>query len=276
MLAKQRRGKATARIDPAALQAPHNAQRVAEILRAVPEVDWSVNVNDHAALVVDHLFQSLVDAFPLQKRRMRASFLSQAAGDLHAQVARWRHALRNRVVALRIARLRCAFCTWRDPTALFTDLFCGRWLSRLHTVIAVFAESIRDGGKALRQQCRRDKRAHLDGLADEVQASRPGEVHTALKRLLRPRKFRRSGQDPLPSLKKRNGQMCVSHAELTEEWRSHFADLEGGQITSVEELVRGCIAVQDQAPSARQPASGRATRPRAIGSALPQCESAEG
>ena len=247
VFAESRRGKPAARIDPAAIQEPRNAERITAILNSIPEVDWSVNVNDHASTVVEHLFQSLVAAFPLKQRRMRASFLSQEAGDLHAEVARWRHALRNRVTALRVARLRCALQAWRDTALAFNDLFCGRWLSRLQTVIAVIAERIRDCGKALRQQCRRDKRLHLDGLADDVQTAQTGEVHIALKRLLRPRKFRRAGQDPLPRLKKSNGQICASHSELTETWRTHFADLEGGQITSVEELVSGCLAVQEHA-----------------------------
>ncbi|CAE7900019.1 unnamed protein product, partial [Symbiodinium necroappetens] len=246
MFATPRHDKKAVRIDPVAIQAPQNADRIAEILSAVPAVDWSTNVNDHAALVVDHLFDSLAKAFPLQNRRMRASFLSTAAGDLHAEAARWRHALRNRVAALKIARLRCAFRAWTEPAVTFAGLFCGRWLSHLRAVIAVLVDRIRETGKALRQQCRRDKRAHLDGLADEVQASRQGEVHTALKRLLRPRKFRRVGQDPLPRLKKRSGQLCASHSELTEEWRTHFADLEGGQLTSVEDLVGGCLAIQSQ------------------------------
>ena len=218
-------------------------------MAAAPEVAWGTNVNDHAAVVVDHLYQSLADAFPLQRRRMRASFLSRDSGVLHGEVAQWRHALRDRVAALRLARLRCVLRAWREPGTSYLDLFSGHWLFTLRAVISAIVERIRDVGKALRQQCRRDKRAHLDTLADGVQAAPQGEMHIALKRLLRPRKFRRQGPDPLPRLKKRNGHLCASHAEMTEEWRAHFADLEGGQVTSPAELVQGCLLVQQQAPA---------------------------
>ena len=65
VFAELRRGKSAARIDPAALQEPRNADRIIAILNSIPEVDWSVNVNDHASTVVEHLFQSLVAAFSI-------------------------------------------------------------------------------------------------------------------------------------------------------------------------------------------------------------------
>ena len=100
------------RIDAAALLDPANGPAVEDILRQAPEIPWGVNVNDHAALLSEYLYQGLSQAFPLKARRMRLSFLSDRTGELHAIVSNLRHALRGRVFALRFARLRCAFRAW--------------------------------------------------------------------------------------------------------------------------------------------------------------------
>ncbi|CAE6954209.1 unnamed protein product, partial [Symbiodinium sp. CCMP2456] len=94
-----------------------------------------------------------------------------------------------------------------------------------------------------------DKRAHIDQLADDVQAADKGDVHVALKRLLRPRKFRRQGPDPLPKLKRTDGSLCTTPAEIIQAWRSHFASLEGGREVSADQLVQDCLEFQRQQPA---------------------------
>ena len=75
------------RIDAAALLDPANGPAVEDILRQAPEIPWGVNVNDHAALLSEYLYQGLSQAFPLKARRMRLSFLSDRTGELHAIVS---------------------------------------------------------------------------------------------------------------------------------------------------------------------------------------------
>ncbi|CAE7233488.1 unnamed protein product [Symbiodinium sp. CCMP2592] len=245
-LQRRRGGKKAKRIDPVALKDPRNAERIDSILRDAPQVEWSANVNDHAAVVVEYLFGALSSNFPLANRRMRKSFLSAEAGTLHAAVAHLRYALRNRSAALRLARLRCAFLAWRGSDC-FPDLFFGEWASHLQLVISALASRLADAGQALKRICRRDKRLHIDSLADQVQQAPDGEVHVALRRMLRPKKFRRSGHDPLPRLRNSEGGFCASQAEITAEWRSHFAALEGGRAVSLDELVHAVVQGQAQA-----------------------------
>ncbi|OLP77728.1 hypothetical protein AK812_SmicGene42181 [Symbiodinium microadriaticum] len=232
------------RIDPAALAEPSNQERIERILSSAPGIDWNVSVHDHAALLAEYLYCQLADAFPLQKRRLRKSFLSEEAGRLHADLAGLRHALRYRLETLRLTRLRCVWAVWTKAHDCFDVLFSGRWLKQLKWVIAFLIEQVGQLGRDLRRMCRRDKRTHVDSLADMVQDANAGEVHVAVKRLLRPKKFRRQGMLPLPRLRKQDGSFCVSHQEVTSEWRRHFADLEGGAATTPDELLSGCLESQ--------------------------------
>ena len=52
------------RIDAAALLDPANGPAVEDILRQAPEIPWGVNVNGHAALLSEYLYQGLSQAFP--------------------------------------------------------------------------------------------------------------------------------------------------------------------------------------------------------------------
>ena len=49
---------------------------------------------------------------------------------------------------------------------------------------------------------------------------------------------------PLPRLRKQDGQLCASHQEITEEWRRHFAELEGGSPTTPDALLAECLTAQ--------------------------------
>ena len=99
-----------------ALLDPENEDAIRGVIRSVPQLAWSTNVNEHAAVISEHLHQQLSALFPLQARRMRSSFLSEESAAVHQEIATLRHALRNRIAALTLARLRCAWIVWRDST----------------------------------------------------------------------------------------------------------------------------------------------------------------
>ena len=148
------------------------------------------------------------------------------------------------MLALRHAQLRCAFQAWRSVHTTFEDIFFCPWLGHLRQVIAFLSGRLSYAGKQLRCSCRRDKRAQLERLADRLEAAPTGEVHVELKRLLRPRKFRRKGPAPLPRLKRADGTLCTSQAEIELTWRDHFAALEGGAPVSLDEFVVQGLAEQ--------------------------------
>ncbi|CAE7738079.1 unnamed protein product, partial [Symbiodinium microadriaticum] len=157
------RQRRAGRIDVQAILVPQNAAAVQDAIHQVPFVHWEVNVNDHAALVVDSMYRVLHDRFPL---------------------------------------------------------------------------------KEIRRACRADRNAYLAQLADEVEVSPASQVHVAVRKLLKPRRYQ--GFQPLPRLKRPDGSFCTTQDEVDVEWRRHFGSLEGGSAVPPTALVKDCLTRQSE------------------------------
>ena len=231
------------RIDTNALLAPANEHRILEVLQGIPQVDWHTNVNDHAAVLVNSVYGRLQEMFPLKARRMSKGYLTQETALTHQCLANLRHAMRWRCHALRLAVIRCAFLAWRGHAG-FSSLFQGKWLHSLRCSIAAASMKLQALGKQVRKQCRQDRNAYLSGLAEQANGPDPGQAHVAVRKLLRPRKFRGQGPQPLPTLRTPSGALCETPEEVSAEWRRHFASLEGGAVIAPEALISECLARQ--------------------------------
>ena len=148
---------------------------------------------------------------------------------------------------------------------------------------------LRRFGGQLRQHCRADRAAHFEALASDLSAAGPQELHQQVRRVLKPKRYRRPGVDPLPMLVKADGHVCETFEESLSVWRDHFAALEDGVTIEVSDLVRQCrtrqqafegtdsVAVQD-VPSLRQfeqairaSTPGKAAGPDLIPTTLLRC-----
>ncbi|CAE7540367.1 unnamed protein product [Symbiodinium sp. CCMP2592] len=190
-------------------------------------MDWrrcKVSARVEAAISAGH---AVLDH--LAARRLKAAFLSADAAEIHQAVSVLRHDLRNRLTGLRLARLRCAWIAWRGGPA-FETLFSGPWLGQLRLSIGLFTMRIGVLGRVLRRRCRLDKRLYLEALADEVDGSAGAQAQCALK--------------------KADGTMCQSESEVIEQWRQHFANMEGGRVVQPDTLATSCLARQRSIPPA--------------------------
>ena len=242
--ARGRSAPRATRIDPKAILDPANAQTICSLLREAPRPAWGTDVSEHAAAVVDHLYHGLAGLFPMAKKQMRASFFTDTTAALHRAVAGLRRSVRSRNAALRLTRLRCVWLAWRSSQQPFSGFFAGRWLWRLRATLGRDCMLLRRFGLRLREACRQDKAAHMVALSEEIGQAPSQEVHRAVQRVLKPRKFRRASNDPLPALERPDGSLCLTAAEVIATWHEHFSALEGGVETSAEKLVRCCQASQ--------------------------------
>ena len=69
-------------------------------------------------------------------------------------------------------------------------------------------------------------------------------MHLQVKRVLKPKRYRRSEPAPLPMLRRKDGTVCATLAETLDAWRSHFAGLEDGIVSSPRDLVSACCSRQ--------------------------------
>ncbi|CAE7275135.1 unc-89 [Symbiodinium sp. CCMP2456] len=237
---KTHRARHPVRIDARAVADPAHRDTVSRIIRGAPKPSWQVDVSEHAARVVDYLYCQLSRAFPVRRRRLRASHLSSDAQALHGLVATLRHNIRTHKTALQWALLRCVLSVWKGGCGSFAAVFSGRWLWQLQHRFALSCMLLHRTGRALRRQCRVDRAEFFTSVADDIARSSPGELHSTVKRVLRPKKFRRSSADPLPLLYREDGTICSTDTQVLEAWREHFSALEDGQTASVESLVQSC------------------------------------
>ena len=234
------RVKRATRIDVQALSQPENAPLVSSIIRGAPHPPWEMDASEHAAVVVDHLYTQLAAQFPARSKGLRESYFSEQTQELHRAVATLRHSIRSRKTALLWTRLRCAFLAWTSPSTTFCDLYGGRWLWELRHRLALSCLLLHRASQDLRRHCRADRAAFFAGVADEV-ATRPASgLHHAVKRVMRPKRFRRSSADPLPLLYDSQGRICRTMAESQDAWRNHFGALEDGIAVDAEALVESC------------------------------------
>ncbi|CAE6916088.1 unnamed protein product [Symbiodinium sp. CCMP2592] len=232
------------RLDARAIGDPANQAAVASIICSAPRPGWDRDVSEHAAELVEHLYTGLVSQFPLQKRPLRVPYFSDATIALHRAVAMLRHAVRTRRLALRQTYLRCVLISWRVAAPPFEDVFQGEWLWQLQLRLASNCLMLHRLGLQLKEGCKADKAAHLSQLAEELASAPSRELHLAVQRVLKPKKFRRTAADPLPVLEKADGTRCSSSREIMDTWREHFSALEGGQRITPAELVSRCRATQ--------------------------------
>ena len=242
------------RIDAAAIRDPVNAPRISEIIRASPLYSWLCSSHEQAASITEHLYRELVTAFPLNARRLRRSCFSASSDALHHELSRARHRLRSRKVALHNTFLRCAFLVWsrRREDVTFGKCCTGRWLKMLRHNIAYDTFGISCLSRQLRASCRADKRNYVAKLALELKDASANNLYSAFHQLVKPRKWRRKGMDPLPRLRLANGDFCTGPQQIRDRWLEHFAGLECGTVVTADELVEQSIAQQSRHAVARQ------------------------
>ena len=233
------RRSAARRIDVNAVLDPNNAPQIDAILSSVPVLEWSVDASDHAAAVVEHIYRGLADAFPRQRRRMRGQHFSDNTQALHQRVGELRHALRTRSQVLLCAILRCAFLAWCQHRP-FVDVYTGRWLWQVQIRRAADCMLLRRFGLALRRSCKVDRHERLAELSLQIATSPCGDLSRAVRQVMRPKKFRRNGNQPLPLLKRTDGSPCLDQHEVCQVWRDHFRVLEAGLECSPVDLARRC------------------------------------
>ena len=137
-----------------------------------------VLAHDHAAVVVEHLYTRLVDAFPLKRRRLSKHFLSEETSTTHSQIASLSQACSALAYACLYSNavLRCAFQAWGARVPVVA-VFQGSWLHNLRLSIA-------PSSFMLAGVCGASAVAIVPSLTDEAERASPGQLHVSIKKVL--------------------------------------------------------------------------------------------
>lgn len=189
------------------LRDPDRCAQFREALATLPIPHWTVSADDHCAL------------WEMQVLQLAKSFFAKSPDD---PKPRRRPVLTAPTLAL-IQFKRHVLSLARSTAGLEYE---------------EYKAVLRDVEKQVRGMVARDQRAWYDDLICQVQAS--GELHDSahmfrLLRRLGSRKYK-PPRRPLPMLLKPDGSHTTSVPEMQEVFRSQFAEIEGGVLTTLEAL----------------------------------------
>ena len=205
-----------------------------DFYRDSPEIPWNMDVTEHAHLVETFLYDKLCSMFPRPPRSRRNSVFSDHTWDIYRMKGQAKKTLSRCRKLHDMWLLSWSVALWRDkdPRQARVSVFistlraCGRW--KQHKTCAL----------ELKQGLDQDRANFAEALLAPLQSA-PGK---SAVRLLRPLKLgkrhRNLGLRALPMVKDEEGHIVNSKAEAQARWRRHFGNMEGGQLTTPDDLWR--------------------------------------
>ena len=182
------------RINVRSLADPQNSELVAHIINSSPRPAWDVDVSEHAAVVIDHLYRELVAAFPSQ----RGPYAHWIPLGEHVRCSQSCF-----VIAAMQCDTRSLLCGWlccavlgehgslMKPCMCFSAVGgCGSWRPAMRWGACCCARY----GLLVRRACREDRNRMYAEIAEEIATSTPSSMHTAVQKVLKPKKYRKSEQ----------------------------------------------------------------------------------
>ncbi|CAE7388909.1 unnamed protein product [Symbiodinium microadriaticum] len=216
---------------------PANRDNIRDLLRSVPTVPWQTSSHAHAAIVTKHVQDGLQQILPRKASSPKHPYIRPTTWQLQQTLARIRHVLHTRRRVLNRHRMLAAFQVWRQSGGTFEQQYLDNpWVIKATLIQTAQVQHMHAVAKALRAACKSDRDDYIRGLADEVARGPSQQVFAALHRLLSHRRKKPFHLEPLPILKKPDGEVCADHRERLETWRAHFGGLEGGQPTTFQHL----------------------------------------
>eukprot|EP00929_Paragymnodinium_shiwhaense_P078500 TRINITY_DN40704_c0_g1_i2.p1 TRINITY_DN40704_c0_g1~~TRINITY_DN40704_c0_g1_i2.p1 ORF type:complete len:1896 (+),score=139.04 TRINITY_DN40704_c0_g1_i2:341-6028(+) len=188
--------------------APESRPAVERIWRTAPQVHWEVDISTHVELINEHVRAGLRREFPMRRGRRAPDWMATGTLDCIRRKA---------AVFSQIVTLRRQGVTTGDTIAQ---------LREQHRLLA----------RDVRKHTRKDKKAHLDFIAADVnKAFDDCDARRAYKRMrtLLPYKGNKN-----PIVRDKQGKVAREPASADKVWHQHWTTLLDGQDDTFEGLLR--------------------------------------
>ncbi|CAE7235584.1 unnamed protein product, partial [Symbiodinium necroappetens] len=185
-----------------------NRDSIRDLLRSVPIVPWQTSSHAHAAIVTKHVQDGLQQVLPHKTTTPKHPYIRPVTWQLQQ----------------------------RSGDTFEQQYLDNPWVIKATLIQIVQVQHMHAVAKALRAACKSDRDEYIRGLADEVARGPNQQVFASLHRLLSHKRKKPFHLEPLPTLKKPDGEVCADYRERLETWRAHFGGLEGGQPTTFQLL----------------------------------------
>ena len=213
------------------------------ILSSLPDFDWQLDPHRHWQEAHQALISALRHYYPLQVRRPKRAYISDAAWTLRRSrnyhKTLWRDGATEAVAYFKLAAIKA----WRNAVGLHHWLAEAKRYSLLTTLRSIIAGStVADLSIQLKKQIKEDKKEFLMQVAAEARADK-ANAYQILRRVGFGSK-RKMHMTPLPCILKADGLPCESTSEIQATWLHHFAEVEGGHEIPKEAMPQICAATE--------------------------------
>ena len=228
--------------DVEAALTPENRGRVAQMLAAIPDVPWDVDVHAHVAIVNDCVRRVLMEVAPPVPRPQNPAITGDTWSLICARRP-WRRTVL--AAAARMDDLRCAlaFAVWAGRTRAASAL--AERIAEQRFIDAAAAHRLAATAPALKQALRDDKAEHQRRLRDAIRHAAVNNDHRALHRSVRQLagRFRKSG---MPAVAMMDGTLARTPAQAAERWRQHAEAVHDGCVVAPAALLERAGDTQRQ------------------------------
>ena len=237
----------TFRIDARKCTDPHLQSQFKEYLQMPPKIPWEVGIGAHAEILTQWLQQGAKQCFQPTKSMPRQKYLSALTWNIvqtRKQLLKLMHKAETHEKKLLVLII---FRTWKDlsqdpaPDHVTSPLLLLQ-LHRKCTQVFAWAMHHRNGlHQAARHSSRQDRVVAAQETIDQFLQEAQGHNSRALYKKLQPllgQVHRRAMNHfrPIPAVSMPDRTLAPDQDTAAERWRSHFAEAEQGQPTTVPKM----------------------------------------
>ena len=199
-----------------------------------PTIPWAVDVTEHARQVEEFLQHRLSTFFPKEKAPARNSVFSDSTWNIYHQKMKAKKQLTTCKITHDLWMQAIGWALWKGETGCSARLKCLLLILRTCGRLQRYRSLSCDLHGGLLQ----DRADYVEKLLDPLQKS-PGKAAVKLLRPLRlGKRHRQMGMRSLPMVRLEDGEIAMSRAEAVSRWQRHFGEIEGGLLTTPDQLWR--------------------------------------
>ena len=210
----------------------------AQLGQTLSEVEWGTNVHKQAVKFTDIIQQWLVKNSPITQTGPKKGYIRTETWQIRD----------SRIALIRLRRkfhqlwqrheLQVALRSWYQGAT-----YTMTWDDQLHVAVGILRElrlleaTLDSSKRTLSKSLRTDRTIYLEEIAQTADQGDPKDLFKTLRRAGVGGRKKRSAIQPLPTLRKEDGEVVTTFAEYADTWRRFFAEQEDGVEATPEELL---------------------------------------
>ena len=205
-------------------------------LEGMPTIPWEVDVTTHAARIEHFVEKQLTDTFPMPTtKRTRSKIFTEETWQCISIKNRLKKVLAGHHRAMNSLHQWTALRVWR-----YSSIYRDQRLRILIYAIKISSmwKRHQQAAHQLKISIRQDRGIYVRNMLQEISTADKTTIMGKLKPLKLGKRTANLGRKALPMILMRDGRPAANPEEAKVRWREHFASMEGGSDTTMQDLLR--------------------------------------